>query len=196
MFTRIYHHTTILSGSTLPRKGPAILVCNHISGLDPMLIQAACRRMIVWMMASEYYEIRGLRWFYRRIQAIPVYRSGRDTAATRTALRALHAGKVLGVFPEGRIEPNQQLLPFQTGVAMMAMKTGIDVYPAYLEGTQRGKEMLEAIFRSNRVHISFGPAISFSRSDASKEQLEQQTTRIQKAVSELRSEVRQHTIRQ
>ena len=194
MFTRIYHHTTILSPSRLPRKGPAILVCNHISGLDPLLIQSACRRMIVWMMAREYYDIWGLSWFFKRIQAIPVERSGRDTTATRAALRALHAGRVLGVFPEGRIETDSELLPFQTGVAMMAMKTGIAVYPTYLDGTQRGKEMLEALFRSNQVYVSFGQAMTFGRSDPSREQLEQQTLRIQQAVFRLRSEVRRHTI--
>src|SRR5690348_1940276 len=65
MFTRIYHHTTVLSPPRLPRKGPAILVCNHVSGLDPLLVQSACPRMIVWLMAGEYYDTKGLSWFFK-----------------------------------------------------------------------------------------------------------------------------------
>ena len=176
----------VFTPSQLPRKGPAILVCNHASGLDPMLIQAACGRMIVWMMASEYYQIKALRWFYDAIDAIPVDRKGRDVAATRAALRTLADGRVLGIFPEGRIEKERQLLPFQTGVAMMAIKTGISVHPAYLDGTQRGKEMVPAIAGPNNVRLSFGTPIHFKKTHASKDVLEEATARIQNAVSELK----------
>jgi 1-acyl-sn-glycerol-3-phosphate acyltransferase len=194
MFARIYHRTTILSPSLLPAKGPAILVCNHISGLDPLLVQSGCRRMIVWMMAREYYDIPQLTWFFKRVQAIPVERSGRDSTATRAALRALSAGRVLGVFPEGRIETDHELLPFQTGVAMMAMKLGLRVYPAYIDGTQRGKEMLEAFSRSNQVYLSFGEPTTFSRSESSKDLLETNTLRIHDAVLTLRLESMRRSI--
>src|SRR5207249_2405149 len=115
-FARIYHRLTIHSPCKLPRDGPAIVVCNHTSGLDPILIQSACPRLITWMMAREWYEMRGLNWVFKTVGAIPVDRSGRDLTATRAALRALEAGQILGVFPEGRIESTRELLPFQTGV--------------------------------------------------------------------------------
>src|SRR5439155_2144897 len=51
-FARVYHHIDVLGGGPrLPRKGAAILVCNHVSGLDPLLIQSVCPRVVVWMMA-------------------------------------------------------------------------------------------------------------------------------------------------
>jgi 1-acyl-sn-glycerol-3-phosphate acyltransferase len=187
IFTRGYHQMEIFSPSRLPRKGPAILVCNHVSGLDPMLVQAGCGRMIVWMMAKEYYDLKSLKWFYEAIDAIPVARSGRDTAATRAALRALNNGRILGIFPEGRIETSLDLLPFQTGMAMMAIKTGVEVYPAYLDGTQRGKEMVPAIVSPNRVRLGFGPPLRFDGMRTSKPELEQATDRIKEAVLSLRS---------
>lgn len=186
MFTRLYHQTTILSPPRLPRKGPAILVCNHVSGLDPMLVQGACNRMIVWMMAKEYYDLKALTWLYKLVEAIPVDRGTRDTSSTRAALRALANGRVLGVFPEGRIETDHELLPFQTGVALMAIKTGVNVYPTYLDGTQRGKEMVPAIAHPNRVFIRFGDPLHFDRRQSSREELEEATQRIQQAVSALR----------
>ena len=56
-FSRIYHQTIVVLAQRLPSHGPAILICNHTSGLDPLLIQSVCPRLIVWMMAKEYYEL-------------------------------------------------------------------------------------------------------------------------------------------
>lgn len=154
-----------------------------------MLIQSACRRLIVWMMAREYYDIRSLTWLYKVVEAIPVERSGRDLSATRAALRALNHGHIVGIFPEGKIETDQNLLPFQTGVALMAIKTGVPVYPAYLDGTQRGKEMVPAVAHPNRAVIQFGDPVEFPRDSTSKEALEAATERIRDAVWALRDKV-------
>jgi len=186
ILARVYHRTIVLSPQHLPRNGPGILVCNHISGLDPVLVQSVCPRLVVWMMAREYYEIPGLKWLFETIEAIPVDRSGRDMAATRSALRALADGRILGVFPEGRIETSRELLPFQTGVAMMAIKTGVPVFPAYVEGTQRGMEMLRAFLTPQEVTLTFGPAITFDRSGTSRNHLEVATRLIEGAVDRLR----------
>jgi 1-acyl-sn-glycerol-3-phosphate acyltransferase len=186
LFARCYHRVTVLSPPRLPRQGPAILVCNHTSGLDPLLIQSACRRLITWMMAKEYYDIKAIGWVFRAVGAIPVERSGRDLSSTRQALRALADGRVLGIFPEGKIETSRELLPFQTGVAMMAIKTGVPVYPAYLDGTQRNKEMLRAIALPNRATLRFGPPVEFDRSGTAKQHLEAATAQIQAAVESLR----------
>jgi 1-acyl-sn-glycerol-3-phosphate acyltransferase len=186
LFCRTFHQITTLAPPHLPRTGPAILVCNHLSGLDPMLIQSTCNRLIIWMMAREYYDVKSLNWLYKTVEAIPVDRSGRDLAATRAALRALSQGRILGVFPEGKIEPTRDLLPFQTGVAMMAIKTHVPIYPAYLDGTQRGKEMVEAVAHPNRATIRFGPPVHIDRSSTSKEALEAGTDQIRHAVEELK----------
>ena len=187
-FARIYHRVNVVSPQRLPKHGPAILVCNHVSGLDPMLIQSVCPRLIVWMMAREYYEIRLLHWAFKTIEAIPVDRSGRDLAATRAAMRALQAGRILGVFPEGRIETSRELLPFQTGVALLAQKAGVPVYPAYLDGTQRGKEMVQAYLYRNCATLAFGAAIETPQGGStSKEMLQAQTDVYAEAVLRLRA---------
>src|SRR4051812_32702659 len=82
-YARTVHDLRVLSPCRLPKRGPAILVCNHTSGLDPVLIQSTCPRLIVWMMAKEFYDIRWFTWGYELIEAIPVARSGRDVSATR-----------------------------------------------------------------------------------------------------------------
>jgi len=180
-FTSNFHELHLLTPCPLPAKGPAILVCNHTSSLDPVLLQAAAPRVITWMMAKEYMNIPGLRAFLRAIEPIPVERSGRDLAATRGALRALKDGKILGIFPEGRIETAPKLLDFQTGVALLAKKSGVPVYPAYLEGSLRGKGMMEAFFFPNRVTLAFGPPVQITDDES----LEDATARIRAAVEAL-----------
>ena len=188
IFARLYHHLTVRSPCRLPRKGAAILVCNHTSALDPALIQAPCSRLIVWMMAAEYYDLPVLRWVFRTVQAIPTLRSGRDLAAVRGALRTLKEGGILGIFPEGRIEPSDELLPLETGAVLMALRANVPIYPAYLDGTQRNRSMIESYLKPCRATIWFGPPVEFDRTDTSKEALEAATAKIQQAISALRAQ--------
>jgi 1-acyl-sn-glycerol-3-phosphate acyltransferase len=187
MYARVYHRLEVIAPSRLPLSGPAIIVCNHTSGLDPHLVQSACRRLISWMMAREYYEIRLIKPMLDAMGTIPVSRNGRDMSATRAALRALERGQMLGIFPEGRIESTRALLPFQTGAAMMALKTGVPVFPAYLDGTQRGHEMLAAFFRPHRARVIFGDQVRFPRSGEMHELLPTATAAIERAVADLKA---------
>lgn len=190
-FGRVYHQLGVQSRQRLPSNGPAILVSNHVSGLDPLLIQSVCPRLITWMMASEYYDVPAVGWVFKTVGAIPVQRSGRDLAATRAAMRALEEGAVLGIFPEGRLETSRELLPFQTGVALLAIKTGVPVYPVYLDGTQRGSGIAQAVIHPCRAAIAFGPAVDFDRSSGNREALASATAKIQQAVQQLRPLVQQ-----
>jgi 1-acyl-sn-glycerol-3-phosphate acyltransferase len=186
LYTRAYHRIEVRTPFRVPATGAAILVCNHTSGLDPLLIQSISPRVITWLAAKEFVEHPALNWFFRTIGAIPVARSGRDTASVRAAMRALHDGKLLGVFPEGRIETARELLPFQDGVAQMAMKTGVPIYPAYLDGTQRNKPMLQAFLEPQDVRVAFGPSFALERS-ADKDDLSANTARVRAAIAELMS---------
>ena len=186
LFARVYHHLTVIQPCQIPRRGPAILAINHTSSIDPALVQSVCRhRLITWMMAQEYTDIKGTGWFYRTLGVITVQRTGRDSGPLRTALRALQAGKLLGVFPEGRIAPTREMLSFQTGLALMAIKTNVPVYPVYLDGTQRNKEMLQAVLVRNEATISFGPPVQFDRSGTSQNQLQAATNAIRQAIQQL-----------
>jgi 1-acyl-sn-glycerol-3-phosphate acyltransferase len=182
LYTRYHHHLTLLNPCPLPERGPAIVVCNHISGLDPVILQASTNRLLTWMMAREYYEMKALRWFYEGIGAIPVERTGRDLAAMRSAFRALDEGRVIGLFPEGRISPTRNLLPFQTGVGLLALRTGVPVYPAFLEGSARGTSMFESFLFPQHLTLSFGPPLQFHRIDADKSASTQATETIRSAI--------------
>jgi 1-acyl-sn-glycerol-3-phosphate acyltransferase len=186
-FTSYFHRLRVLTPIPIPPAGGAILVANHTSSLDPILLQAANPRLITWMMAKEYGVVFGTRWFFNAIEPIMVERSGRDMAATRAALRALKDGKLLGIFPEGRIETSRDLMEFQTGVALLASRSGAPVYPAYIDGTLREKGMVEACMKPQEATLAFGPAVQFDGAIEGREALDDATRRIRDAVAALES---------
>jgi len=151
-----------------------------------VLIQAACPRLITWMMAREYYEIAGLRWLFDLVGAIPVDRNGRDLHSTRAAFRALRAGRVLGIFPEGYIGV-KEVHPFQTGAALLAMRSGVKIFPAWVEGSTRGTEMVEAYFLPQRVGIAFGSPMDLGKCDPSRQALDSAALKMRETVMALQA---------
>ncbi len=88
----IWHRLRIDRRAPLPAHGPAILISNHTCGIDHVLLQAACDRILGFMVAREYYEYPALNPWCRLVNCIPVNRDGRDFAATRAALRGAQGG--------------------------------------------------------------------------------------------------------
>jgi len=190
LFTRVYHNLTILSPAQIPRIGPAIVVCNHISSLDPLLLQSACTyRLIHWMMAKEYMDIPYMGRIFRTLEVIPVDRGSRETTPMRTALKRLGEGCVVGIFPEGGITTTGDLMELQTGVAMMAIRARVPVFPAYQEGTQRNLGMRQAFLRRNLSVINFGPEVEFDRSNTHRATLDAATLAIRNGILSLRPQV-------
>ena len=85
VYCTLWHELRTEGCAPLPESGPAILIANHTCGIDHMLLQAASRRLLGFMIAREYYESRWLHWICSYIGCIPVNRDGRDLAAIRAA---------------------------------------------------------------------------------------------------------------
>ena len=96
-----YYHRLQYTLIDLPAEGPALVVANHLSGLDGFLLIAASRRPLRFMIAREQYERFGLAWLFKSIGCIPVDRSHRPEKGLRAALRALENGEVVVLFPQG-----------------------------------------------------------------------------------------------
>ena len=107
-------------------------------------------------------------------------------AATRQALRALRDGNLLGIFPEGRLEPTRELLPFHPGAALLAVKTGAAVYPAYIDGTHRADNIVAAVTRPGEARLTFGQPIEFRGEVREKRSAANAMAEIHDAVQSLR----------
>lgn len=113
----------------LPQKTNFIVVANHNSYLDPVVLGAALPIRIYWITRRMLYRFRLLRWFFRRIDALPT-----GNAVDR-ALHLLEKNKNIGLFPEGGVGHDGQLKEFRRGAALLALKTGRPIVPCAILGT-------------------------------------------------------------
>jgi len=119
----------------LPKTGAAIVVANHVSGLDPFLLMTASRRPLRFLIAREEYERPILHWLFKAGGCIPVDRTGRPELALRQALKALQAGEVLALFPHGKIHlDNDPPRKLKGGVARLSAWTQTAIYPVRIDG--------------------------------------------------------------
>jgi len=141
----------------IPRTGPVLLVSNHLSYADPLLLSALCPRRIFFLAKSELFEqSRLFAWLIRRLGSVPIRRDGHAGSAIRRAERILDEGKVVGIFPEGGITTPGEL---KAGVALIAARTGATIVPVRLSGTP-GLYAPEAyLLRARRVRVTFGRPI-------------------------------------
>ncbi len=143
----------------LPREGPALLVSNHVSGLDPLLMIAACRRPLRFIIAAEEFERYGLNWLYKAVGCIPVDRSARPEQALRAALRALRQGEVIALFPHGRIHlDNHPPRKLKGGVAWLGRRTACPIHPLRIAGIRgHGRVLTAVVMRSQATVTAYPP---------------------------------------
>jgi len=156
VFCRRYHRLSC-EPLPLPAEGPALVVANHLSGLDPLLLLAASPRPLRFIIAKEQYHRFGLTWLFRAVGCIPVDRGGRPERAFREALKALKAGEAVALFPQGAIHlPGDPERPLRPGVARMAQLAGAPICAVQLSGIRgEGRVLGAVLLRSQaRLHAS------------------------------------------
>jgi 1-acyl-sn-glycerol-3-phosphate acyltransferase len=150
----------------LPARSGALLCANHASFLDPVMLQAPFKRPILYLMDAEFYAVPRMRWFYRLFEAIPVEGPSGNVGALRHAGEALQAGDVVGIFPEGGISRDGRLQPFRPGAAVLAMRHGIALVPAWIEGTFEALPRHARRIRRARVSMRVGKPILVARQES------------------------------
>ena len=134
MATHTLFNVRILGQENVPRRGPALLVANHMSHVDGFLISSCVQRFIRFMVWRPYYEMKSLNWFLRLARAIPVGTTGpRDVVASiRSARQELQNGHVVCIFAEGAISRTGNLLPFKRGLEKITEDLDVPVIPVHL----------------------------------------------------------------
>ncbi|EEF78876.1 lysophospholipid acyltransferase family protein [Methylophaga thiooxydans] len=150
----------------LPASGPAIVVANHVSGLDPLLLIAACHRPLRFLIATEEYNRPVFHWLFRAAGCIPVDRKGRPELALRAARRALEKGEVIALFPHGKIHlDTDPPRPIKGGVARLAAWSQCDIYPVRIEGVKAQGKTFTAPFIPDHVALFFLPVINLTEAN-------------------------------
>lgn len=156
----------------VPSSGPAILASNHLAVADSFYLPLVVRRRITFLAKAEYFTGKGLKgrltaWFYTAADQVPIDRANADAAgaALETAERLLNDGKLLGMYPEGTRSPDGRLYKGKSGLARLALETGVPVIPVAMVGTDVVNPPGSRMWRFGRVELRFGKPMDFSRFD-------------------------------
>lgn len=156
LYCRLVHGFSWEGEDPLPPEGPAILISNHLSSVDPFILSASTKRILCFLIAKEYYQIPVLRGFFQPMGCIPVRRDKQDVGAVRKSLAAMKQGRVLCIFPEGGIERGFQD-PYH-GAGYLSLRSGAPVIPAHVTGTPPADSVWKALLTPSSSRVLFGSA--------------------------------------
>lgn len=129
--------------SSVPPDGAALIVCNHVSYMDALLLSAAIPRPVRFVMYYRIFNVPGLRWIFRHAKAIPIAGAKEDPALMQRAFDAIDAalaeGELVGIFPEGRLTRDGEIAAFRSGVERILERAAargqrVPVVPMALRG--------------------------------------------------------------
>jgi len=122
----------------IPDEGAAVLVCNHVSFVDALIIAGCCRRPVRFITYYKYYNLPVLKFIFRTAKAIPIAGAREDRALLKKAMDdvsiALRAGELVCIFPEGELSADGGLNEFHSGIEHIIMRDPVPVIPMALRG--------------------------------------------------------------
>ena len=176
--SRLVYRYRVTGDEHIPADGPAVLVANHVSFVDAVLLMAASPRPIRFIMDHRIFKVPVLGWIFRLAKCIPIAPQKDDPAtyqrAFDTAAQVLREGDLLGIFPEGGITRDGQLQPFKGGVMKILERAEADgvkvpvvpmaltnLWGSYFSRIENGGAMARPFRRGifNRVGLNVGEAV-------------------------------------
>jgi len=122
----------------VPDDGPAIIVCNHVSYMDALILAATLPRPVRFVMYYKIFEIPFMKWIFRTAKAIPIAGARENPELMQRAFdeieRALADGEIVGVFPEGALTKDGEIAPFKSGIEHILARSPVPVVPMALRG--------------------------------------------------------------
>jgi 1-acyl-sn-glycerol-3-phosphate acyltransferase len=137
VFTHVICRYRVSGLDHIPSQGPLLIVANHLSWYDPILVGVVLPRRAWFFTKVELFRWPILGLGCRLTGQIPVHRGQSDRAALEKGLSYLQEGKVLVVFPEGSVARQGQMIAARMGAAMLAIRSGVPVLPIAHTGTRR-----------------------------------------------------------
>jgi 1-acyl-sn-glycerol-3-phosphate acyltransferase len=132
------HRVATVDVERIPEEGPAVLVCNHVSYVDAIVIGAASPRPIRFVMDHRIFKMPLLGWIFRTARAIPIAPAREDPFLMERAFidiaEALHQGDLVCIFPEGKLTSTGEMNEFRGGVAKIVERSKVPVIPIALRG--------------------------------------------------------------
>ena len=132
------YRLTVKDVDEIPEEGAALLVCNHVTFVDALIISAACRRPIRFVMYYKFFQIPVLSFMFRTAKVIPIAGKSEDARIFNEAFdavaEALEEGDLVCIFPEGKLTSDGEMNEFKRGAEHILKRTPVAVVPMALRG--------------------------------------------------------------
>ena len=136
--TRLMYRVRCHGLERIPDSGAAVLVCNHVSYVDALIIAGSCRRPVRFVMHADYYRWPGMRWLFQLAGVIPITSARANPDLLRQALQRiatyLEAGELICLFPEGHLTRTGEIDEFRPGIERIIQRNPVPVIPLALRG--------------------------------------------------------------
>lgn len=146
----------------VPKRGPFIVACNHISFLDPPVIGTSCPRRLRFMARADLFGHPWLGTYLRAVGVMPVKRDEADLAAMRRALAFLERGEGVAIFPEGTRQVSGRLGAAKRGVGLLAEAARAPIVPALIQGSRDALPPDATKLGKAKIRVAFGPLIPYT----------------------------------
>jgi 1-acyl-sn-glycerol-3-phosphate acyltransferase len=142
----------------VPGSGPVLLVSNHQSHLDPVLIGIACPRQLKYLARIGLF-FWPFSWWIRALGAVPLNQES-ALGGIKTTIKLLKEGNAVVVFPEGSRTPDGKLHPMLPGFCVLARRSGATIVPVAIDGAFHALPRGSGFPRPQRIHLAFGPPLT------------------------------------
>ncbi len=168
----VMYRMKVVGLENIPEEGPALLVCNHVSFVDWLIIASACTRPPRFVMYHGFNDIAVARWIFRDAKVIPIAPAHESADVMEQAFDRIAAeledDRLVCIFPEGKLTKDGELNPFRRGVEKVVARTPVPVVPMALKGmwgsffSRKDDKALRQPFRRiwSRVTLVIGPAMA------------------------------------
>ncbi len=150
----------------IPASGGVLVVSNHQSQFDPVLVGLACNRRMNYLARQTLFGFLPFRWLINSLDAIPIDREGLGLAGLKETLRRLKREEMVLIFPEGTRTPDGRVAELKPGFSVLVKRTGVPVLPVAIEGAFAAWPRWQAFPRVGVVQVQFGRPILPSESSA------------------------------
>jgi 1-acyl-sn-glycerol-3-phosphate acyltransferase len=165
LWTTLMFDLKVYGAHRVPQEGGVLLVSNHQSYLDPVLVGVRLRRPLSYLAKSELFKFPPFAWFIRSLGAFPVKQGSGDIGAMKETIARLQDGHALNIFPEGSRTETGELMPMEKGVALVIRKAKVPVVPVVIDGSFEAWPKQDKVFHSSPVRVYYGHPMDLSKLD-------------------------------